>query len=281
MKNHNWEDLRLFLIVARCGGLTGAARETAMSPPTIGRRMLALERSIGRSLFVRGPTGYTLAEDGQLLFEHAKAMEAAAQHISEWQQDVLTLPIVSIGADTWTLRLIMENLAEIWTPDAAFRICLKVCDTGIDFTYRDAQIGIVAAKPSTGNTAARPAGKRTYAPYLSRSTPAGAEGKWVSLGTDSAPAPWMRWVFSQPQLPIIAWTNSQAGLLDLIRGGAGTGILPCMVGDNDEGLQRAGPEVAELSHTSWLVMHDDDRHRPEVRLTIDRLSAFLTRYDAS
>ncbi|GGA40535.1 LysR family transcriptional regulator [Pelagibacterium lentulum] len=276
MKNENWEDIRLFLIVARRGGLTGAAQETGMSPPTIGRRMLALERSMGRSLLVRGPTGYSLAVDGQILYERAKSMEAAAHSIIEWQQDILKLPIVSIGADTWTLRLIMENLSTIWTPSDSFRICLKVFDAGIDFTYRDAHIGIVADRPVKGNAATRPAGRRSYAPYRSLLAAPETEGNWVSLGTDTAPASWMRWTFSQAHLPIIAWTNSQTGLLDLIRAGAGTGVLPCMVGDKDPLMTRAGPVIKELEHASWLVMHDDDRHRQEVRLTIDRLGAFLT-----
>lgn len=275
MKSENWEDIRLFLIVARRGGLTGASQETGMSPPTIGRRMLALERSMGRSLFVRGPTGYSLAVDGQILFERARSMETAAQAIVEWQQDIPTLPIVSIGADTWTLRLIAENLSALWSPSDSFRICLKVFDAGIDFTYRDAQIGVVADKPTKGNAAIRPAGLRKYAPYRSLSASSDAVSNWVSLGTDTAPAPWMRWTFLQAHLPIIAWTNSQTGLLDLVRAGAGTGVLPCMVGDRDMTVKRAGPEIIELEHPIWLVMHDDDRQRPEVRLTIDRLGAFL------
>ncbi|CCE99729.1 hypothetical protein predicted by Glimmer/Critica (plasmid) [Sinorhizobium fredii HH103] len=53
MKVENWEDLRLFLHVAEQGGLAGAAEKTGISAPTIGRRMLALERATGRALFVR------------------------------------------------------------------------------------------------------------------------------------------------------------------------------------------------------------------------------------
>ncbi len=34
----DWDDLRLFLAVARSGGLGGASRSTGKSPPTLGRR---------------------------------------------------------------------------------------------------------------------------------------------------------------------------------------------------------------------------------------------------
>ena len=48
-----WDDLHLFLAVAREGGLSPAARATGRSAATLGRRMLALERAMGRELFVR------------------------------------------------------------------------------------------------------------------------------------------------------------------------------------------------------------------------------------
>lgn len=280
MKNESWDDLRLFLVVARRGGLSGAAQETGISPPTIGRRMLGLERSLGRALFERGPTGYGLAVDGQALYERLQPMAAAAQAVGEWQQDILALPVVSIGADRWTLRLIIEHLGALWSPADGFRICMKVFDAGLDLTYRDAHIGVVASRPGSGNVAARGAGRRAYAPYQARTITGEAAEKWVSLGTDVAPAPWMRWCFSRPDLSIVAWTNDPRSLLDLIRAGAGKGVLPCFVGDREPGLCRAGPPIAELAHESWLVMHDDDRHRPEMRLAIDRLAALLDAHAA-
>ena len=47
----DWNDLRLFVLTARLGGLTAAARAAGTSPPTLGRRLQALEAGLGRSLF--------------------------------------------------------------------------------------------------------------------------------------------------------------------------------------------------------------------------------------
>ena len=49
----DWDDLRLFLAVAREGGLAAAAEKSGKSAPTLGRRMLALEQRIGQELFKR------------------------------------------------------------------------------------------------------------------------------------------------------------------------------------------------------------------------------------
>src|SRR5919106_2322536 len=60
MKNMDWNDLRIFVRVARGGGLSAAAAELGSSPATVGRRMLALEQILARPLFVRRQTGYEL-----------------------------------------------------------------------------------------------------------------------------------------------------------------------------------------------------------------------------
>jgi len=98
MKNDNWDDLKFFLYVAREGGLTGASEKTGISPATIGRRVLALERQMGRNLFVRRQTGYSLTKDGQSLLSHVVAMHEAAQSIDAWNEDVYELPAVRISA---------------------------------------------------------------------------------------------------------------------------------------------------------------------------------------
>ena len=63
-RTFDWDNLRLFLAVARAGGLGPATRMTGKSAPTLGRRMIELERSLGRELFRRMPRGYELTDEG-------------------------------------------------------------------------------------------------------------------------------------------------------------------------------------------------------------------------
>ncbi|RYH02934.1 MAG: LysR family transcriptional regulator, partial [Alphaproteobacteria bacterium] len=60
----SWDDLRLFLDVARLGGLSAATETTGLSAATLGRRVTALERQVGEPLFVRSQTGYRLTPSG-------------------------------------------------------------------------------------------------------------------------------------------------------------------------------------------------------------------------
>jgi DNA-binding transcriptional LysR family regulator len=274
MKEASWDDLQLFFHVATGGGLSAAAAKTGISAPTIGRRMLALERATGRALFTRGPTGYLLAADGEALFERVRLMQEAARAIADWRSEVLTLPIVSTSADSWTSRFIADHLPSIWTVQDAFRMCYKTCDGGIDFTYREAHIAIRHSRPESGNVAIRRSVEVAHAAYQARSFDE-RNRNWISLGTDIAITPADKWTFGQPDSWITSWTNTPHMLFHLIRGGAGRGVLPCFIGDADDALVRAGPIIDELTYEMWITAHDDERQRPEVRIVIDRLAALF------
>ncbi|MDG1472274.1 MAG: LysR family transcriptional regulator [Ascidiaceihabitans sp.] len=73
----NWDDLRLFLSVAREGGLSAAGKLLRLDPATLGRRMARLEDAVGAGLFMKSPQGYALTEAGAELLARAETAEAA------------------------------------------------------------------------------------------------------------------------------------------------------------------------------------------------------------
>ena len=73
----NWDDMRVFLAVARVESLTAAAPRLQMDPATVSRRIARLEASLGAALFVKSPQGYALTEAGGQLMERAEAAEQA------------------------------------------------------------------------------------------------------------------------------------------------------------------------------------------------------------
>ncbi len=225
MDDAGWDDLRLFLHVATEGGLSGAADRTGLSAPTIGRRMLALERATGRALFIRSQRGYRLAPDGEVLLAHVISMQKTADKIASWRGQAFTLPIVSIGADPWLSGFIATETQAIRGPDDPFRLCCQTHAAGIDFTYRETDIGLVRSRPETGNLAIRKSVQVAHAVYR----PAGTDGlplPWVSIGTQSAHSPADRWVFEHHEADIRTWANAPDLLLRLICAGNGRGLLP-------------------------------------------------------
>jgi DNA-binding transcriptional LysR family regulator len=276
MNGAAWDYLQLFLNVATEGGLSGAASRTGLSAPTIGRRMLALERTTGRTLFVRSQQGYRLAHDGAVLLEHVRAMQKAAESIADWHKDAFALPIVSIAADGWLAPLIAEHAMDVRGPADAFRLCCQSAHAGVDLNFRRADVAIVGERPVNGNLAVRPSVTVSYAVYRSVILQS-KEERWISLGTESSHSPADKWVFENHEAQIFTWTTSPEILLRLIQTGVGYGVLPAFVGDAKPDLVREGGIIEALDQPLYIVANDDDRHRAEVRLVIERLAALLKR----
>ncbi|MFB3079227.1 MAG: LysR family transcriptional regulator, partial [Lysobacterales bacterium] len=72
---NNWENLRVYLAVARQGTATAAALELRVSHATVLRRIDQLENELGVRLFKRLQTGYELTEVGTGLLDGASALE--------------------------------------------------------------------------------------------------------------------------------------------------------------------------------------------------------------
>ncbi len=157
-------------------------------------------------------------------------------------------------------------------------MCYKTCDASVDFTYREAHIAIRHSQPESGNIAIRRSVKVVHAAYQAASYDP-ANCNWISLGTDTAITPADKWTFEQPDSWVTSWTNTPHMLFYLIRGGAGRGVLPCFIGDQERKLVRAGPVIDELTYEMWIVAHDDERQRPEVRTVIDRLAALFADHE--
>lgn len=78
-----WDDLRVFLAVAREESLSAAGRRLNVDPATVGRRVGRLETSLDAPLFVKSPTGYALTDAGQRLMSHAARIEQTMQLAAE------------------------------------------------------------------------------------------------------------------------------------------------------------------------------------------------------
>jgi DNA-binding transcriptional LysR family regulator len=273
MKDLSWDDLRIFIAVARGSGLSAAAAETGLSPATVGRRMLALETVVGRPLFIRRQTGYSLTADGQALFQRALAMEASARPIRDWLGVDGRRAVVRISAGTWTANFFAENFPRLWTPDDNFRIAFKTTEARLDLAHREVEIGIRNGPPESPSLAGRRTVEVAYAPFRARNQ---ATQEWVAMEPEQASTRSLRWVNAQAGTAVAAWANTPRMLYDLVRSGVGRTVLPCFAGDRDPLLERAGPEIEELHEHQWIVMHNDDRHRPEVRTVIDRIARLVS-----
>lgn len=274
MKNIAWDAYQLFIEVARRGGLTGASTASGLSPATIGRRMVELERQFGRELFLRSQTGYRLTDDGHELLAHLGEMEAAIRRVETWRQGAAARALVRIAAGTWVARLVSQNFSAICTARDDFRIDLFIAEQRASLAHREADIGIRAFEPEEPNLAKVLLGEVAYAAYKARNS-VEAEARWLAVDPENAISSYLRWPHENRPESIVATVNRPHALRDLSIAGAGVAVLPCIVGDLEPRLERVGGEIEGLRHRQWIVMNNDDRHRPEIRVVVDRMTRLM------
>lgn len=266
-----WDDLEVFFHVAESGGLSAAGRATGLSPPTVGRRMLALEQRSGQTLFLRSQSGYALTPAGRALLDRVRVMQAAAVPVHEILFAQQETPLIRLSAGTGTAQFLADKFSLLSRPGDGFRLNFVTTEAVLDIAHREVDLGIRNRPAEAGNLASRKLGTLRFAPYRSWSAGRHPETMgWVALDPSYARHPAASWLHQQGHT-ISVLATSIATIHDLVRAGAGIGVMPCMIGDCDPSLARAGPVIHALTEEQYLVMHDDDRHRPPIRRLIERI----------
>lgn len=265
--NAQWSDLHLFLAVARQGGLSPAARATGRSAATLGRRMLALERAMGRELFIRHDRGYELTADAHQLLKQLTDVEVRIARLTTKPAN-LEQPLIKVSAGTWTTLALLRKLDRITGTPADLRLRFIQAENTLDIPHREVVIGFRNQRPTEEGLAGRKLSCVEFAPYAA---PDVAE-KWIKVIGNTPSARWLEKTVGNDAVCEVTAPRSS---LDLALAGAGIVLLPTFVGDYEEGLQKTGETIPELTHDQWIVTHQDDRHLPEVRRAIDRLCAVL------
>lgn len=116
----NWDDVRLFLILARTGSLRRAAAEAAMSRSALMRHIVHLEQRTNCVLFRRTKQGMVLTEEGEKVRTAGEAMLQQARllsHVSQRAKPGLRSTVklgITEGLETFWLvpRILDFSLAE-------------------------------------------------------------------------------------------------------------------------------------------------------------------------
>ncbi|MEM9970622.1 MAG: LysR family transcriptional regulator [Pseudomonadota bacterium] len=263
--NFDWDDLRLFLAVARAGGLAPAAKATGTSAPTLGRRMLRLERRLGVELFRRLPRGYELTEDGATFLRRVEGLEAEVSPLVALAQD-RRAPLVKVSAGAWVTRLLCRHAAEI----EGVRLRFISAEEKLDIGRREAVIGVRNARPREVGLAGRRVATVRFAVFA-------RDVDVTTWAQVLGPAPSAAWVREARGGQDAVEVTSARSALDLALSGAARAVLPVFVGAREGGLVQVSPTIEALEHEQWLVSHHEERFEPEVRRALDRIADVLRR----
>ncbi|SEI89765.1 transcriptional regulator, LysR family [Pseudooceanicola nitratireducens] len=148
-----WDDLRVFLAVARDESLSGAGRRLRIDPATVGRRIARLEEQIGTTLFAKSPQGYALTDAGERLLDHALRAEQAVLAASEeiaGQASRLSGQI-RIGAPDGVANFLLPQVcAAIQDDNPELEIQIVALPRLFNLSRREADMAVTVSAPSAG-----------------------------------------------------------------------------------------------------------------------------------
>ncbi|MBB5721727.1 DNA-binding transcriptional LysR family regulator [Loktanella ponticola] len=147
----NWDDMRIFLAVARANGLSGAAPALKMDPATLGRRVARLEAAVGAPLFVKSPQGYALTDLGQRMRDKAIEAEAAlALAMDEGQGGTRGLTgQIRIGSPDGVANYVLPQVvAAIQADNPGLEVQVLALPRMVNLSQREADMAVTVSPPA-------------------------------------------------------------------------------------------------------------------------------------
>lgn len=154
---NNWDDIRIFLAVARAGSLSSAAPGLRMDPATLSRRIARLEDTLDRALFVKTPQGYDLTEAGQGLMHQARqAEEALAPGLDPAPGAEGLAGHIRIGAPDGCANFLLPQVcASLSAAHPALELQVLALPRVVNLSRREADMAITVSPPEAGRLTVR------------------------------------------------------------------------------------------------------------------------------
>src|SRR5271156_6606074 len=220
----DWDDVRVFLAVARHGSLRAAGRALGLSQPTIGRRLSTFEATFGGpTLFDRLPEGLRLNAAGEQLISAAESVERAALML-ERRRDGAS-PTVRVSVGEWAAGFLAQCLSDAGPTALPAGITLELVESRqtANLARREADLAVRHHPPESGDLYVAKVGTFAGAVYRRRGSDSDA---WVTYTEEQAHYATARWVQQQIEKTGGAVALRASGMtmqLTAIRAGSGKG----------------------------------------------------------
>lgn len=273
----DWRDLRIALAIDRHRTLARAGRALSLDPTTISRRISALEKELATPLFLRAEGGWTPTEAGVRVVETAARMAGEVQSLGHDLDDtakrvrgVVRITAIDFVVTSYLATQVSALREQYPDLELVFDCTEKVVPLG----HGRADLALRLVRPTEADVRTRRLATIALGVYRRAARP-GEKPKDVEdlvavgpRGTTTLPeVTWLR--SALPNARAAIHTNSISAAFTLIAAGAGVGVLPCALADDDERLEAVDvaappPPPREL----WLAVPDALARTPRLRAVI-------------
>jgi DNA-binding transcriptional LysR family regulator len=286
-----WDDVRYVLAIARGGSLAAAAKALDVSAPTVGRRLGALEAALGSRLFLRRKTGFVATEAGAAFVARAEEVERSVRALERGVtgfDERLEGPVRVAAFETAAYDLVAPALPRFFAAHPRVRLEFVVGHQTAGLARGEAHVALRTVRPEDTDLVVRKVGAIAFALYRVRQP--------------GPPPPLDPW----PELPVVTWDDAFAHLRNArwarervparlhrvtfttshgqraaVLAGVAAGLVPCLAGDREPGLERLTGPLPELTQPLYLVQLPELRKSARVRAVADFLADTVGRHRAA
>lgn len=259
----NWDDMRLFLAVARSGSLSGGAKLLDLQHSTVSRRMRKLEEDLGVRLFDKVRNGYELTPAGEGMQIAATRMELEVLHLDgalSHKDLQLVGPLRVTAVDNMATSLLMPMFAGFSRRYPEVTLHIMVSNSDVSLAQREADVAIRLANTPPDTLI----GKRVVTvssaiyggrDYLRKLGEEGAEPRWLGVECCNFHKAWTKQACGEQ--PHNFYVDDTLLTQSALREGLGVSILPCFMGDMNPALERWSDPRPEWELGLWILLHPD------------------------
>jgi DNA-binding transcriptional LysR family regulator len=274
----NWDDIKVFLEVARSERLSEAGKRLNIDPSTISRRLHKLEENVACKLFERTVDGHILTPEGERLLRSACKMEQDAYNALNdiKNSNKPNAGLVRIGVtEAFGNFFIASNLSELQQNFPAIKIDILQFSRFVKISRNEADIAITVEKPkSTSMIVAKLCDYKlqlyAHPNYLKKlSQPLTLNNlnqqQWVSYVDNLLFTEQLDYLkdITNKANPHFRST-SVVSQYSAIKSGLGIGILPCFLADIDNSLVKLFSDDINIIRSFYLVTHPESKRLSHV-----------------
>jgi DNA-binding transcriptional LysR family regulator len=277
-----WDDLKVFLEVARHGSVHAAAKRLKLDHSTVCRKIGRLESLLAVKLFDRSRKGIAVRHEAQGLLKHVEQMDRHAESLEDAQVvRIATMEGIASGYLARclpALRQFGENL----------KIELVSIPQAVDLNRKEADIFLSFFNPDARGLKSSLFGKFSLFLYCSKDylrqhgIPRSREDLdhhvFVGYIDDLLAINAVRWLDEVVPAPMMSFhSNSVIAQCNAAVSGLGIALLPTFVGEGVPGLQRILSDKVSVQRNVWVSVRTEQSHLSRIKSATQFLKYIFAR----
>lgn len=274
----NWDDIKIFLEVARSERLSTAAKRLSIDASTLSRRVHKLEESLSTKLFERTVEGHKLTQNGDKLLQFARQMELNASQAFKniTDENIQNSGQVRIGVtEAFGSFFISPHLIALQESFPNIDIELLHFSRNVKISRNEADIAIAVEKPKNTSTIISKLcnyqlqlyGNQTYLDKVMGRIDLSqlSSYRWVSYVDNllfTEQLSYLKELDSniKPHFQSTSITSQYTA----IKSGLGIGILPCFLAEQDKSLIKLCSNEIKVIRSLYLITHPESKRLSHV-----------------